>query len=548
MLFAMFYFNWVGVFGSLIATVLLIVGLTFGLRLLKVSHAPAWAIACVAILGVIFVFRGGGETVILMLLFGVPLLGAAIYLIAKTSSAKQVGIGAAVCVFVVGFLFLMNVGHETRILSEHQADVSKKMHEVLMHEQAAIVRNLREDFDRQRRELFNARIKQSDSSNAPEADSSQEAGQIETLKSSSGVAWYPEVDEKFDADNYPSMSAAGRALGRKLVGLIDHSTEAEQGPPIIQVHASQRGIHDDFDDALNELATVMRSQYPEAQVLVDHLSTGNTVSRIDPQAVSIQLRASVARTLNPAPWSLSEIARIVDVLAELDTGPNKVSTSVRMIDKPWVHHFDEFVNSSRGNGIVFDGRSGRLAMTQMEARGAALDDAVSLLTPLATEILKAQKRPLVRMPNETEIAERLKKELLDGQLVVDRFSQKLTHPMGNFWREAVLVRVDYPWLERVFRNHLLQRENEQRDRLSLGAALTLLTIGVIVLHALLNWVTKGYHRKSVGVLSGLIAICGAAIVVLLALKFGFSSYGQASIEPTPPGKFGVSNETGRLTL
>lgn len=545
MIFAMFYLNWVGIFGSLIAAALLIVGLTFGFRLLKVPYAPTWAVASVAMLGAFFAAAGGGEVTVLLLLFGVPLLGAAVYLITRLSSAKQVGIGAAVCIFVVGFLFFLRSGNETRLRSDHRTAESTQMHEMLMREEAAEISMLREKYDRQRRELFVARLKESGSTNESETDSSRGDDQVEALKSSSGVAWYPEVDERFDADNYPSMSAAGRALGRKLVGLIDHSTEAEQGPPIIQVRASQRGIHDDFDNALNELAAVMRSQFPEAQVLVDHLSTGNSVSRLDPLAVSIQLRASVVRTRSPAPWDSSEIERIVNVLAELETGPNKVSTSVRMIDKPWVHRFDEFVSLSRGNGIVLDGRSGRLAVKQAEARDAAIDDAVSLLTPLATEVLKAHKRPLVRIPNETEIAERLKKELLAGQLVVDRFSQELAHPMGNFWREAVLVRVDYPWLERVFSNHLLQRQNEQRDQLSLGAALALLATGIVVLHAGLNWITKGYHRKSVGVLSGVLAIAGTLMVLIIAIKF-FGANQSESIysKPQPPAQ----HTTGRLTL
>ena len=366
------------------------------------------------------------------------------------------------------------------------------------------------------------------------AGSSPPDDQVETLKSSSGVAWYPEVDERFDADNYPSMSAAGRALGRKLVDLIDHSTEAEQGPPIIQIHASPTQMRDDFGDTLNELAAVLRSHYAEAQVLIDYLSTETSVSRLDPQAVLIQLRMSVVRTLTPAPWSPSNRAMIANILAELDTGPNKVSTSVRMNEKPWVDNFDEFVNSNRGNGIVFDGRSGRLAMTQMEARGAAIDDAVSMLTPLAMEVLKAQNQLLVQSPDEREIADLLKKELLAGQPVVDSFSQELTHPMGNLWREAVLVRVDYPWLERVFSNYLQQRQQEQRDRLSLGAALALLVAGIVVLHAGLNWITKGYHRKSVGMLSGVLAVVGVLMVLIIAIKFMGSGQMNA-LSPQPLG-------------
>jgi len=518
MMFAMSYFTWVGIFGILIAATFLIVGFTFGFRLMKVSYAPAWAVVCVAVLGAYFAASGSVSEALLILLFGVPLLGAAVYLITRLTFPKQVGIVAAVGLFVFVFLVLQKSNFSLDLKTDERSLQTDSTNTALMNDQAARVRFLREDYDRQQREIFDAGVTQSSSEGVSASGSSSGEDQLQTLKSSSGVAWYPEVDERFDADNYPSMSAAGRALGRQLVGLIDHSTEAEQGPPIIQINASQTRMHDDFENALNELAAVMRSQYPEAQVLVDHLSTGNSVSRLDPQAVSIQLRMSVVRTRTPAPWSASEREMIVNILAELDTGSNKVSTRVRMNDKPWVDDFDEFVNSNRGNGIVFDGRSGRLAMTQMEARGAALDDAVSMLTPLAMEVLKAQNQLLVQSPDEREIAGRLKKELLAGELVVDSFSQQLTHPMGNLWREAVLVRVDYPWLERVFSNYLQQRQDEQRGRLSLGAALTLLVIGIVVLHGLLNWITKGYHRKSVGMLSGLFAVVGVLDVVFVALR------------------------------
>ena len=111
--------------------------------------------------------------------------------------------------------------------------------------------------------------------------------------------------------------------------------------------------------------------------------------------------------------------------------------------------------------------------------------------------------------------------------------------MGNFWREAVLVQVEYCWLERVFSNYLRQREKEQRDRLSLGAALALLIVGVIVVHGFLNWITKGYHRKSVGMLSGLLAVGGLLVVLLIAVKLM-----RTVPEPTGP----TQQADGRLTL
>jgi hypothetical protein len=280
--------------------------------------------------------------------------------------------------------------------------------------------------------------------------------------------------------------------------------------------------------------------------MVEQTTPGNSITQFNQNAISIRLTMSVVQLLAPAPWDKSKSELLADVTAELRGHVKKASVSVRLVDKPWIHDFDQFVSSTRGDGIVVDGRSGRLATKRTDARNAAIDDAVSLLTPVATAVLKAQKHLLIRTPDEEDIAARLKQELLAGQVVVDTFSQQLAHPMGNLWREAVLVRVDYPWLTRVFSTYIQQRQNEQRNQLSLGAALAFLAIGIVVLHAGLNWITKGYHRKSVGMLSGVLAVVGVLMVLIIAIKF----FGAGHEEVLPPQEApGLSQRAdAKLTL
>jgi hypothetical protein len=162
MLFAMFYLNRVGIFGSLFVTVLLIVGLTFGLRLMKVSYTPAWAVAGVAILGAFFAGMGGGEVALLLLLFGIPFLGAGSYLIAKSSAART-ALPVVGVVLVVGILasVLIYSDVEQATLTQVRMNAEQSMNDVLMKAQAAKMRDLREDYDRQRRELFDSRVGQS---------------------------------------------------------------------------------------------------------------------------------------------------------------------------------------------------------------------------------------------------------------------------------------------------------------------------------------------------------------------------------------------------
>jgi hypothetical protein len=46
---------------------------------------------------------------------------------------------------------------------------------------------------------------------------------------------------------------------------------------------------------------------------------------------------------------------------------------------------------------------------------------------------------------------------------------------------------------------------------------------VIVLHAFLNWVTKGYHRRRIGMLSGLVALGCVLFVLVLVLRLNGSA-------------------------
>ena len=207
--------------------------------------------------------------------------------------------------------------------------------------------------------------------------------------------------------------------------------------------------------------------------------------------------------------------------AELSGSSGQASLSVRLVDKPWVHNFDQFLAENRSGSLEVDARSGRLATSAIEARKLAIEDGVNTLQSVAMGLLSAQPQLLMRMPREAEIADRLRSEFLgSSDLIVDSFSQRLAHPLGDLWREAILIRADSNAMQKLINDFVTQRQDEQSGRLSLGAALALLAIGIIVLHAVLNWITKGFHRKSVGMLSALIAVVSVLVVLIVALKFG----------------------------
>ena len=528
--------NFIGFFVITIVVGLLVGGLFFVFRFTKVSAPAAWAFALGVLLIGLFLFFGLGTAslslITLVVLLGVPVAGLVLHRLAISPDARRIAVVAGT-VLAVAFavLILVQTARISDFTTRNEQLAVSSVEAALLKDQAAMARQLREAEDRQRRELFESQHGKFVVEDVSTSDSAAASKQIDVLKASPGVAWYPEVDERFPADIQPSMAATGRALGQKLLGLMKTVTKNEDDPSIIQIHAARvrhtfSGMRatEECGDALNELAAVMRSRYPEAQVLVEQVSPTYSVARLDPNAVSIELKSSVVH-LKTAPWDTSTSELLADVTAELDIGSRKASVSVRLVDKPWVHDFDQFLASnqsdsvSQKNSVLIDARSGRLATSELEARNSAIEDAVNMLTPVAMEVLKTQRQPLLRTPDETEIADRLKAELLGGQLIADRFSQQLAHPMGSLWREAILVRADYGSMQRIISGFVQQRQKEERGQLSLAAALALLALGIVVLHAVLNAITKGYYRKNVGMLSGILAVAGILVTLVMALRF-----------------------------
>jgi hypothetical protein len=508
-------YDWAGIIGGLFAAVLLIVGIAFALNLLKVARPVPWAVAGVTLVAAGFlVMRGGTVVLVVVFLLGIPLAGGFVNLLVKSPSTRKVAGIMSVC--LVGLALLLTLVRSSTLsnfMTRDRPGVISSRYGDLMQAQAERVRDLRQQEDRQRRELFDSREAAAVGSDAP----AENSGSVDSLKTSPGVAWYPEVDERFESDVQPSMSAAGRSLGRKLLPLVKHVTSQGTEPEIIQIGGSGNEnelIGSEFEKALDALASVMRRRYPDAQVLVEKVSHSQPVTGVSGSLISIRLASSNLQYKNGR--SEIESTHLTAYMSGwINTG---VTVGVTMVDKPWVNQFDVFLASNRGDDLLIDARSGRLETSQLAARNSAIEVAVNTLAPVAMEVLNAQRQRILRTPDVTEVADRLKTELVGGRLIVDSFSQQLVHPMGNLWREAILVRADYESMQRVISDFVQQQRATERGQLSFAAALVLLVVGIIVLHMILNWITKGYHRKNIGLLSGLLAITGVLMVLILTLN------------------------------
>jgi hypothetical protein len=153
MLFSMVYYSWVTMIFGLFAAVLLIVGLTFGFRLMKVSQAPAWAVACAMFLAAVFISIVRVQVVfVLLALAGIPLIGGAIYLLAKSSTTAKIGAAAGILLLVIGGL--LTLAKTDGVVTRENQPAVNSMIDSTLRDQTARIRHRREVEDRRRRDLF----------------------------------------------------------------------------------------------------------------------------------------------------------------------------------------------------------------------------------------------------------------------------------------------------------------------------------------------------------------------------------------------------------
>lgn len=504
----------------LIGAAVVIPALLIGVKQLQKSEQARWIAGGLLVLMAAFTVASGGTVVLgLIVLIVVPALAWLIHMLMVSTKTRNVTMMVAL-VAGGGFLIaltLMKVRNE-----EMQTAISYELQENILQEQAVMLRLQRVQEEQQRRELFDSQYNASraapaDSGSNESTDAASLNNGIHVLANGPGVAWFPEVDERFEAELQPSMSSAAQAIGRKLIPLIEHVTEQKVDPPVIQIHVGPTlRLERDARRALDALADVIRKQYPDAKVLAELLSPGNSITELDPNAISILLDMSVVQRLNEAAWDKSRNELMADFKAEVKGKRSSANVSLRMVEKPWVSDMDWYRSTRNNRGMMIDGRSRNLATSSEEAADAALEDAVVLLTPVAMKLLESLGEPLIRTPSAGEVADQLRWKMTNGNLIADRFSQRLVHPQGNFWREAILVNADFYNMYEVVNGWIQQRQQEERQHLSLGFTLILLLIGVVLLHSIMNWLTKGYHRTRISLMSGLLFGSGllATLIVM----------------------------------
>jgi hypothetical protein len=189
------------------------------------------------------------------------------------------------------------------------------------------------------------------------------------------------------------------------------------------------------------------------------------------------------------------ILAIVTCVARTDA-----ASTTAVADKLWATDLPAFLNDHpRQHWIV--GRSDQPALSAIEAETAARRDAAQQIA----DTLGASKYGRMSARQATDwIAATVER----GSWIVDRQIDATERPYGTIWRAAILVDADPKALDA-----LATRMQDARVRQHAHAAAAVV-IGIVWLMAvsfgylLLNWLTRGYFRGRLALVSVVMIVAG----------------------------------------
>lgn len=301
------------------------------------------------------------------------------------------------------------------------------------------------------------------------------------------------TDDWFDADTYPSLKSAAVSLGARWGR--EASRRLDQQVKEIEIH-SRHNVPDG-------IAHAVRTGIASAL-------TGVTVQVAEEDCASSATVHCVSLTLYDQEdhhWRMG-----VRESGQFTVQSDLCTVNARYTEKPWVEDFGAFVNVRPGESWLI-ARSPDPCLTEHEAATKAIASATQQIFPLVRDRLRDGRWGHA---DDQRLLDQIRHQLaMERKLVPDKFLQRAERPYGGVFRQAILVDLSPPNLEKLI---MLSRQNVVGHRQSFAAVLisaAALFLVVYLLYLFVNSMTRGYFVWSLRMVAATILVLG--IIVLLAL-------------------------------
>jgi len=311
--------------------------------------------------------------------------------------------------------------------------------------------------------------------------------------------WLPGIEDEFEANVYPSKRSAVRSLGLRIGQAVGRVFDTRISPSrfVLFQGAHDRSLLDEFGEAITRT-------FPGTQWSIEPETAG-----VQDDEVGIRLDFVDIHT-HPVPWTRESESEATSgtVQASVLSQNRHANIKANFSEKPWVEDFSGFLNAKPNRRFII-AKSTESCMTDGEANRQALENACAQLTQMLSRVTR--RRSGVPKP----LASRVEADdILESNLVLDRFVQSFEGSAGRIWRQALLIDGSTSKLEQLAHRKVMMARAMKMNWAKMFVTVFGLLALITIVYAFLNAATKGYYTWSLRIAG--IVLAAIAIILLLS--------------------------------
>jgi hypothetical protein len=323
--------------------------------------------------------------------------------------------------------------------------------------------------------------------------------------------WLPGIEDRFQADVYPSKRSAVRALGLRIDKPVRQVLEG-RAPSKIIIFEGSHGLAPKGRNLLTEFGQALAGNFPETEWVVAPETAAVHEAEVGVRLDFTDLDRQPAPS--PGPWrQLSGTVQATVLAGEKLAPEGRATAATRFAEKPWVEDFSGFLNAHPDAHFMLV-RSTESCISEAQANSQAIHNACAHLTEVLVERLQRKPGPFARIRGEWPPLRVSSAELLEGDFIVDRFVQSFDGTAGKIWRQALLIDASPDKLKRLAVQKAAQADVAKRTWAGMLFSVGGLLVLIIAVYTFLNAATKGYYVWSLRIAGIVLALIGAVSIVM----------------------------------
>ena len=311
--------------------------------------------------------------------------------------------------------------------------------------------------------------------------------------------WLPGIEDEFEANVYPSRLSAVRSLGLRIERAVQRVFDTQTSPSrfVLFQGAHERSLVEEFGEAITRA-------FPETRWSIEP-----ETAAVQDDEVGIRLDLMNVQT-HPVPWmrETDQTTASGTIQASVMAADKYASIKADFADKPWVEDFSGFLNAKPNRRFII-AKSTESCMTEGEANRQALENACAQVSEMLSRI--SRRRSGVPAPLATRVDS---DDILEGDLVLDRFVQSFEGSAGRIWRQALLIDGSTTKLEQLAHRKVVMARAMKMNWMKMLITVFGLLLLITIVYVFLNAATKGYYTWSLRI-AGIVL---AAVMIFLLLS------------------------------